>query len=186
MSSVILKTRIYRDCTSKLFLSNWMFTCKDKTFHWGKEKLNSYRSSRFCAHKTGKLRKWIYRWLEQCARKNTTSASCNGKKHHMCKWSICASGWGRNTTTVMGELIVSRHVAESITTDAGRFGHVGLCQLLDKGLRGWNRYWQRSNEPLQHHHYCKFLPVKTTTGLGSVGLPDAGFIATCVRANNAS
>ena len=32
-------------------------------------------------------------------------------------------------TTVSGKLIVSRYVAESITTDAGRFGHVGLCQL---------------------------------------------------------
>ena len=31
-----------------------------------------------------------------------------------------------------GELIVSRYVAESITTDAGRFGHVGLCQLRTK------------------------------------------------------
>ena len=28
-----------------------------------------------------------------------------------------------------GELIVSRYVAESIVTDAGRFGHIGLCQL---------------------------------------------------------
>ena len=30
---------------------------------------------------------------------------------------------------LLGELIVSIYVAESITTDAGRFGHVGLCQL---------------------------------------------------------
>ena len=30
---------------------------------------------------------------------------------------------------MMGELTVSRYVAKSITTDAGRFGHVGLCQL---------------------------------------------------------
>ena len=29
----------------------------------------------------------------------------------------------------MGELIVSRYVAESITTNAGCFGHVGLWQL---------------------------------------------------------
>ena len=28
-----------------------------------------------------------------------------------------------------GELIMSIYVAESITIDAGRFGHVGLCQL---------------------------------------------------------
>ena len=33
---------------------------------------------------------------------------------------------------VSGELIVSRYVAGSITTDAGRFGHVGLCQLRTK------------------------------------------------------
>ena len=31
-----------------------------------------------------------------------------------------------------GELIVSRYVAESITMIAGRFGHVGLCQLRTK------------------------------------------------------
>ena len=33
---------------------------------------------------------------------------------------------------ISGELIASRYVAESITTDAGRFGHVGLCQLRTK------------------------------------------------------
>ena len=27
-------------------------------------------------------------------------ASCNGRNHHVCKWSLCANGWGRNTTTV--------------------------------------------------------------------------------------
>ena len=30
---------------------------------------------------------------------------------------------------MVGELIVNRYVAESITTDAGRFDPVGLCQL---------------------------------------------------------
>ena len=44
-----------------------------------------------------------------------------------------------------GELIMSRYVAESITTDAGHLGHVGLSQLrtklfalyaVDKGLLG--------------------------------------------------
>ena len=30
---------------------------------------------------------------------------------------------------MMGELIVSKYVAESITMIAGRFGHEGLCQL---------------------------------------------------------
>ena len=34
--------------------------------------------------------------------------------------------------SLSGELIVSRYVAETITTDAGRFGHVGLCQLHTK------------------------------------------------------
>ena len=33
------------------------------------------------------------------------------------------------------KLIVSRNVAESIGTDAGRFNHVGLCQLRTKLLR---------------------------------------------------
>ena len=50
----------------------------------------------------------------------------------------------------IGELIVSRYIAELITSDAGRFGRVDLCQLctkqsktvykvlyaVDKGLRG--------------------------------------------------
>ena len=29
----------------------------------------------------------------------------------------------------VGEVIVSRYIAESIATDEERFGHVGLCQL---------------------------------------------------------
>ena len=33
---------------------------------------------------------------------------------------------------ILGELIVSRYITESITTDAGRFGPVGLCQLRTK------------------------------------------------------
>ena len=33
---------------------------------------------------------------------------------------------------ISGKLIVSRYVAESITMIAGRFGHVGLCQLRTK------------------------------------------------------
>ena len=36
------------------------------------------------------------------------------------------------TYTPSGELIVSRYVAESITMIAGRFGHIGLCQLRTK------------------------------------------------------
>ena len=49
--------------------------------------------------------------------------------------------------SISGELIVSRYVAELlITTDAGGFGHVGLCRLriqnslvaVDKGLCGRN------------------------------------------------
>ena len=34
--------------------------------------------------------------------------------------------------SISDELIVSRYVAESITMIAGRFGHVGLCQLRTK------------------------------------------------------
>ena len=44
---------------------------------------------------------------------------------------------------------MSRYIAESITTDAGHFGHIGLCQLctkhlhaVDKGLRGQNALHQ--------------------------------------------
>ena len=33
---------------------------------------------------------------------------------------------------VSGVMIVNRYLAELITTDAGRFGHVGLCQLHTK------------------------------------------------------
>ena len=33
-----------------------------------------------------------------------------------------------------GKLIVSRYVAESITTDAGRFGRVGLCSVYKTSL----------------------------------------------------
>ena len=88
----------------------------------------------------------------------------------------CCSTWC-DLIIRSGELIVSRYVAESITMIAGRFGHVGLCQLrtkpvlyaVDKGLRGRNvlqslllillRICSRSvcpiltssNEPLQHH-----------------------------------
>ena len=33
---------------------------------------------------------------------------------------------------ISGELIVSRYIPEVMTTDAGRFGHIGLCQLRTK------------------------------------------------------
>ena len=46
-----------------------------------------------------------------------------------------------------GELIVNRYVAESITIDAGRFGHIGVNCVQNQ----FTRYRQRSNEPLQHH-----------------------------------
>ena len=36
------------------------------------------------------------------------------------------------TMIISGKLIESRYVAESITMIAGRFGHVGLCQLRTK------------------------------------------------------
>ena len=62
---------------------------------------------------------------------------------------------------ISGELIVSRYVAESITTDAGRFGHVGLCQLRTKlcfvryvsAHDQFARYRQRCNEPLRHYTF---------------------------------
>ena len=31
--------------------------------------------------------------------------------------------------SISGELTVSKYVEESIATDAGRFSHLGLCQL---------------------------------------------------------
>ena len=45
------------------------------------------------------------------------------------KCVICICQFNENTYR---ELIVSRYIAESITTDAGCFGHVGLCQLRTK------------------------------------------------------
>ena len=36
------------------------------------------------------------------------------------------------TLSIPGKLIMGRYVAESIIPDAGRFGHVGLCQLPTK------------------------------------------------------
>ena len=44
--------------------------------------------------------------------------------------------------SISGELILSKYIAESVTTDAGRFGTTGLCQLrtsiiyttLDSGI----------------------------------------------------
>ena len=72
-----------------------------------------------------------------------------------------------------GELIVRSYVAESITTDAGHFGRVGLCQLRTKTQSCISCYWlcyvsahdqfaryqQHSNEPLRHHlHLCRCCP----------------------------
>ena len=37
-----------------------------------------------------------------------------------------------NTLSISGELVVSRYVAKSITNHAGRFGHIGFCQLCTK------------------------------------------------------
>ena len=54
----------------------------------------------------------------------------------------------RDSRELWYKLIVSRYVAELITTDAGCFGHIALCQLhteqctvlcaVDKGLHGRN------------------------------------------------
>ena len=52
-----------------------------------------------------------------------------------CKLVVICRGIDRNLKTLVltsSKLIVSRYVAESITTDAVRFGHVGLCQLHTK------------------------------------------------------
>ena len=35
---------------------------------------------------------------------------------------------------------MSRYIAESITTDAGHFGHVGLCQLHTKQRHTWPKH----------------------------------------------
>ena len=68
------------------------------------------------------------------------------QSRQMSDYNWCAPADGRATRRLHGlrwhdvieahcyivnidELIVSRYVAESITTDARRFGHIGLCQL---------------------------------------------------------
>ena len=45
------------------------------------------------------------------------------------EWEQRSTPAGDNVSCYIGELIVSRYVADSITMIAGRFGHVGLCQL---------------------------------------------------------
>ena len=52
--------------------------------------------------------------------------------------------------SILGELIVSKYVAESITMIAGRFGHVGLCQLRTK-LKKLQRETSYIDPPLCHH-----------------------------------
>ena len=67
------------------------------------------------------------------------------------------------TEIVPGELIVSRYVAESITTDAGCFGHVGLCPLRKTKVttvrdKLYSKHWPgcviacRSGTREAHHH----------------------------------
>ena len=55
---------------------------------------------------------------------------------------------------------MSRYIAESITTDAGHFGHVGLCQT------GFVRSWHPSS-----------VVIDSATYLLTIGLPDIDNIA---------
>ena len=48
--------------------------------------------------------------------------------HHWCNEIMCLI----TILNILDELIVSRYVTELITTDAGRFGHVGVCHLRTK------------------------------------------------------
>ena len=62
---------------------------------------------------------------------NSYTASCGLAGYTIYVFLVCV----QCTTTyvkVSGKLIVSRYIAESITTDAGRFSHVDLCQLRTK------------------------------------------------------
>ena len=61
------------------------------------------------------------------------------------------TGTAVNTYILSGKLIMNRYVAESITMIAEHFGHEGLCQLRTK------RFWQSSNEPLQHHMHTIYI-----------------------------
>ena len=96
--------------------------------------------------------------------------------HPMLSW-WCCRGSLLCMLMISGKLIVSRYIAESITTDAGCFGHVGLCQLRTKlfctqltkayvaetsciscywfcyvsAHDQFAQYRQRSNEPLRHY-----------------------------------
>ena len=60
---------------------------------------------------------------------------------------------------VAGELIVSRYVATSITTDAGRFGHVGLCQLRTKLVYQVHSWWKYSTVYHTKLHWNKLLRI---------------------------
>ena len=78
---------------------------------------------------------------------------------------------------ISSELIVSRCIAESITTDAGRFGHVGLCQLrtklraVDKGLRGRNVL----------HHLLLILLCTYLLTISSLSIYVRTYVAECQK-----
>ena len=59
---------------------------------------------------------------------NNTSDRCHGNNRSNYNMYI-------HDVAEASKLIVSRYIAESITTDAGRFGHVGLCQLRTKQVQ---------------------------------------------------
>ena len=74
-----------------------------------------------------------------------------------------------------GKLIVSRYVKESITNDAGHFGHVGLCQLRTKLKRtkSFERSWQRPMWP----KYPASVVIDSATYLLTISSPDIDNVA---------
>ena len=95
-------------------------------------------------------------------RKNTTDASCNGWNHYMCKWNICAGGWGRNTTTVSCCLLP--------TTQAQG------AKVRTSISASWSR--------MQQLHAT---PTTATTNqlrisMDAIGVHNATIIATCLKA----
>ena len=87
-------------------------------------------SSWYCPEVMG-CNLYIYKYLQLHSEFANNSIEPTYHEHLLlCRqWPTSALSDFVIITMLSGELIVSRYVAESITTDAGRFGQVGLCQL---------------------------------------------------------
>ena len=104
-------------------------------------------------------------------RKNTTGASCNGWNHHGCKGSLCANGWGRNTTTVSCRWWLP------LQAQGGKVRVQG-AKVRTSISTSRNGIQQQHTTPTTTN--IDQLGISTGTG----GVHDAAINATCVRAHN--